>query len=83
MTEKNIRLYWRPIETAPKDGRAILLMVEGRRVKIGRWCKYDESLECWRESFDGGLTEVSDVIFNPTMWAPIPKVKEEKAEVEV
>jgi hypothetical protein len=27
---------WQPIETAPKDGRQVIVVVDGR-VKIGRW----------------------------------------------
>jgi len=77
---------WRPIETAPKDGRALLLGYtnqHGRwRTLRGRWVPIEEILEEWQELEDHeeGWYEAPvepDEIPNvwettPTHWMPLP-----------
>jgi len=75
---------WQPIETAPKDGTAILLHGDGRTT-LGNWCapsdtptiKYQdgfapepewEEFEPFWASWDGGFTEEHPA----THWMPLP-----------
>ena len=53
---------WLPIETAPKDGRSVLLYQDGS-IETGFW--YVGSLYQHWECFKG--------IMDPTHWMPLPK----------
>lgn len=54
---------WRPIETAPKDGRYVLLVHQssGGRPYSGRWCRVDKQ---WADE--------RECIRIPTHWMPLP-----------
>lgn len=62
---------WRPIESAPKDRRSILVWCDGNR------CAYTAVwLECGRESHwysFGGIGRLKD---EPTHWRPLPSPPE-------
>lgn len=57
---------WQPIETAPKDGREILLFARGNRdfIGVGQWAK-------------GNLPETYGWFWSfairPTHWMPLPE----------
>jgi hypothetical protein len=65
---------WQPIETAPKDGRGILLFADGE-VWLGRWGysepsgSYAEEKEWVTPSEGPGY---NSQIENPTHWMPLP-----------
>lgn len=69
---------WQPIETAPKDGRSVLLWMPGgdgtddeRRCDIGCWGVPDWShYEMW-------LMNMGDGWFAPTHWMPLPPPPEQ------
>jgi len=55
---------WRPIDTAPKDGRDVLL-IDDNRVTIGwwsgsEWCQQDLYIS----------------LYNPTKWQPLPEASD-------
>ncbi len=56
---------WHPIETAPKDGREVLIHGKGGMIKV-----------CWRDGDDWNWatdgTFVS-AIYKPTHWMPLPE----------
>lgn len=54
---------WQPIETAPKDGRTMLLWC-GTVERLGGWVLYNEQ-GTW--AFDGGHEG------QPTHWMPLPE----------
>ena len=67
---------WRPIETAPKDGTELLLVVAGFIPSTGhfdteyqKWVLVDEKefsdLLCWEDYING-------VEYLPTHWMPLP-----------
>lgn len=65
---------WQPIETAPRDGRRILLAREGW-VEIGRWLPDYAAYEgapagAWMDDYDNGGPEDRGW---PTHWMPIPE----------
>jgi hypothetical protein len=59
-------MEWQPIETAPKDGRRLLL-VDARDGQV-----------CWGEWIDGEWRDMGDIgcngrwSYEPTHWAPTP-----------
>ena len=61
---------WQPIETAPKDGSAILSWPTGSMFKddtfsyVVRWCGWRE---CWIEAAGEEYQG-----FEPTHWMPLP-----------
>lgn len=59
---------WRPIETAPKDGTAVLLYADSWEltwgIQAGRF--YDGEWMCW-----GGAVPENDED-GPTHWQPLP-----------
>jgi hypothetical protein len=70
---------WQPIETAPKDGREVLLRC-GSRVGAAMWCtwpsRYDndrsileEAGEAWSVGLDGDTWDEDKA---PTHWMPLP-----------
>jgi hypothetical protein len=75
---------WRPIATAPKDGRGLLLghfNSHGKwRTLRGQWCSADAIAETWEEDAPEGWYETSvesDDLPNcwwtePTHWMPLP-----------
>jgi hypothetical protein len=77
---------WQPIETVPKDGRAVILCwaidANGRPID---WTENMETacvfiqIASWHEDYDGGEWVVyADMIvdpilhFSPTHWMPLP-----------
>lgn len=64
-------MTWQPIETAPKDGRDILLWgihrLDGQRQFVGGWWPAEED---WSDE-DGRLIK-----FEPTHWAVLPEPPE-------
>ena len=66
---------WEPIETAPKDGTAILV--------CGRYPHYRKELAIiriqWWDTQTDKWANVSDPII-PTHWMPLPDLPEEKSE---
>jgi hypothetical protein len=67
---------WRGIDSAPKDGKSILLFERGC-IGIGAWraCEYDDELKeetAWEWQWDGeGFSA------NPTHWMPLPQPPQE------
>jgi len=59
---------WKPIESAPKDGRSILLAKAGVWVGEGYWSDYDDT---WREPNNNGTDEWGWPL-EPTHWMPLP-----------
>lgn len=83
-------MKWQPIETAPKDGSAVLLAAPGR-VTCGSWlAPSDEPRIYYREGYapeaewddfepfwqseDGGFTQDAP----PTHWMPMPEPPDTK-----
>lgn len=61
---------WQPIETAPKDGSDVLLLMRGGMMYVGRWrdgCLGEPQVGevAWRSSCSGRFA-------NPTHWCPLP-----------
>lgn len=66
---------WQPIETAPKDGVNVLLLVGGK-VDIGWWRQGSHALRakpvpCWR--YRRSLSVTYDRAHPPTHWMPLPE----------
>jgi Protein of unknown function (DUF551) len=62
-------MKWQPIETAPKDGTAILALVDGLHENTGE--PFIAAVAWYREGFwlvneEGGDT------YQPTHWMPLP-----------
>lgn len=55
---------WQPIETAPKDGAAVLTVVAGKIPFVAWWCGGDEYGGFWRG--DAGYRVY------PSHWQPLP-----------
>lgn len=65
---------WQPIETAPKDGTAILAFFPGRRGYVARqdvatihWVEWGGG--CWNNTSSGHSIMVDE----PTHWMPLPE----------
>lgn len=60
-TEDGARLDWRAIETAPKDGRSILVRCDRPvfNIALASWC-------------DGRFYDAEDRFMEPTHWMPLP-----------
>lgn len=68
--EKNLELKWQPIETAPKDGTAILVY-EGDDIGVVLWRQQaftNGEMEWCAQDCCDGVT-----IYKPTHWMPLPK----------
>jgi hypothetical protein len=70
-------MNWQKIETAPKDGTAILLYCgDGRdRVSTAYWSKnsgYGNGPPDWQLCMPGGYAETDDLPVKPTHWMPLP-----------
>lgn len=64
---------WQPIESAPKDGTAILVVGEDGQYDIVQWDVYsDESIQMWEivRPYEG-LKTIPDS--PPTHWMPLPE----------
>jgi hypothetical protein len=80
---------WQPIETAPKDGTAILLHnnialgIKGKKAKecddtntvVGAWWGDNEWI-CYM-----GLVRDPNCPFNPTHWMPLPNPPKQEKEI--
>lgn len=65
---------WQPIESAPRDGRTILLRGHRHRISDGYWLK---------EAYDGnGAWVWAYVRSEPTHWMPHPSAPKSPAESE-
>lgn len=53
-------MTWQPIETAPKDGKRILLSSASGCMSVGEW------------SMDGWACGFHLLWFGPTHWMPLP-----------
>lgn len=68
---------WQPIETAPKDGTAILLWEEySTNPFVGYWCKYARDWTVCLEHVDAhggwnGAIAVSDIQCKVVFWKPV------------
>ena len=87
---------WQPIETAPKDGRKLILSYINRndmpRTVMARWLTDDEAAETdadgvgleggWYECIDNwdDYTEVAIHEGEPTHWMPLPAAPSAQAE---
>jgi hypothetical protein len=78
---------WQPIETAPRDGRFVMLHVpegqlESGTVTIGAYWKSDERAENGRflkGNWDGWLgmdVDIASSWCDPTDWMPLPEPPE-------
>lgn len=75
---------WRPIETAPRDGTCVLLLITNskRRISTGRWDSQEYHkkprpfwhVDMW--SFGGPETHRG---VQPTHWQPLPGPPEREA----
>ena len=73
---------WKPIETAPKDGEAVLLYkpnerMVGEYILTGYWGEWPEEEECWLPSGGGGPLGYHSKVTGtpqgyPTHWMPLP-----------
>lgn len=61
-------MEWQPIETAPKDGRHILVYSNDRIISA----YWSFSAEDWAEVLHG------DIMHSPTHWQPLPKPPQEE-----
>ena len=62
---------WRAIETAPKDGKCILLHVP-EFYEYGGMC--GAIVGFWNANFDvWGLTSAASLVAKPSHWMPLPK----------
>ncbi len=68
---------WLPIETAPRDGRELLLFVPAARVKVsgGYWDEHPKC-RCW---IAGGYMRKT---CPPTHWRPLPEPPDSRDEEE-
>lgn len=66
---------WRPIETAPRDGRLLMLACVGKWTGVGRVTASVVQGNSW---FQGGVDVIAwepsnrDVRDTPTHWMPLP-----------
>ena len=66
---------WRPIETAPKDGTRIILLMGNLGVQVGRWetQKYNKKpVPYWTCDIEALLGIGSMRDNQPTHWRPLP-----------
>ncbi len=64
---------WQPIETAPKDGRYIIIYggYSGRTVTMARWQEMQRKNSRWQ------ISSGHPVPRDPTHWMPLPQAPEE------
>jgi hypothetical protein len=67
---------WQPIETAPKDGRQVLLFSPGSipEVVVGKWETYEgDPGEAWWAYAETALSDLfGEVDPEPSHWMPLP-----------
>ena len=70
-------MQWRPIATAPKDGRWILVSAVGWEPEITCW-----SPSVWGDGWhSGGIGSDSyGTSFDPSHWMPLPPPPEDKSD---
>ena len=59
-------MEWQPIETAPKDGRLILMITKNASDICGVYVAY------WNDEMDWFQFHKEGYVTNPTHWMPIP-----------
>ena len=66
---------WQPMNTAPKDGRAVLLFCEWSHdepdIVTGKWRQIVPDFGDWQLIQAGGYAEDSDVGGDPVAWMPL------------
>ena len=80
-------MAWQPIETAPKDGTSVLLVV-GKRVEIGHYVDSEtidygvkvRETKCW--ALDGRFISIFGGLPEPTHWMPLPEVPSDVGATE-
>ena len=75
-------MKWEPIETAPKDGRKIILWCDRFGLSIGSWRvdwghSGDESPLWLRDDYDDFSCGYASTPLDPTHWMPIPEGPDE------
>lgn len=63
-------MKWEPIETAPKDGRFLLVYGRGWKDTIPSVASYDDMFDAWAIYEDGSLITSNAP---PTHWMPLPE----------
>jgi hypothetical protein len=63
-------LEWQPIETAPKNGKDILVAAPGFTPELAWWDAEDVWLKGWH--CGGGRSDTYGPSFEPTHWMPLP-----------
>ena len=61
-------MEWQPIETAPKDGTAILLSIPGNKNPCAHVGFFHHDTDQWRERILG-----ANFVNYPSHWMPLPK----------
>lgn len=68
---------WQPIETAPKDGRMLLLWIGDEKPIVGHWHQDDRhpQMTGWDPAEYGheGCGCCADHMPVPTLWMPLPE----------
>lgn len=72
-------MNWQPIETAPKDGTAILAILGTFEPAVARWCPerqrfayiFEDDFEN-PETWETFLIESKDSTWKPTHWQTLP-----------
>lgn len=59
---------WQPIETAPKDGRFVLVYLSGREGDCPMTAYWDDRGHGWTDNARGTLTNLE-----ATHWQPLPE----------
>lgn len=71
---------WQPIETAPKDGTEIDILLNGKSrltdIYWGEWQGNDKQQEYWLDDLGNPVVGDWDNLNKITHWMPIPKPPE-------
>lgn len=62
---------WKPIGTAPKDGRDLLLYSPDAcepKVMIGGWVEFEDGIAEWSDAWTG-----TNIYAEPSHWRPLPE----------
>lgn len=78
---------WQPIETAPKDEKATIIITDGETVECAEWSDWGKrwlastgTMKVWEGSDErGGL---ADAQCNPTHWMPLPEPPTETKAIQ-
>ena len=76
MSEKSMK--WQPIETAPKNGRPILVWARNRYLEKVEWNDQPE-FNYWSLGLDGS-GNCNNLYYAPTHWMPLPLPPEDKSD---